>query len=140
VDAFFMLSGFLVGGMIFRAGAAMAQPQVLAGFLLGRWMRTLPLYYFILIVRQALRVTVYGAPLQPWPALGSYALFLQNLAWPMPGYFIESWSLAVEEWFYLLLPLIVGAGGAGRSAQPWRFLAGRDCAAGRPHAFAPAGV
>jgi peptidoglycan/LPS O-acetylase OafA/YrhL len=37
----------------------------------------------------------------------AYLLFLQNLAWPMLApWFLESWSLAVEEWFYLLFPVI----------------------------------
>ena len=33
--------------------------------------------------------------------------FLQNLSWPMvAAWYHESWSLAVEEWFYLLFPLL----------------------------------
>lgn len=106
VDLFFVLSGFLVGGIVLRTGEALARPCVLAGFLLGRWLRTLPLYYFILAVRLFLRAVIYGVPLPAWTVLGGYALFVQNFAWPMPAYFVESWSLAVEEWFYLLLPLL----------------------------------
>jgi peptidoglycan/LPS O-acetylase OafA/YrhL len=34
-------------------------------------------------------------------------LFCQNLAWKMPDFFRLSWSLAVEEWFYLTFPLIL---------------------------------
>ena len=34
-------------------------------------------------------------------------MFAQNFAWPQPLFFIESWSLAVEEIFYLVAPLLV---------------------------------
>jgi len=36
-----------------------------------------------------------------------YMFFLQNLAWEPPGFFELSWSLTIEEWFYLLLPSAV---------------------------------
>jgi peptidoglycan/LPS O-acetylase OafA/YrhL len=37
----------------------------------------------------------------------SFLFFTQNLVAPLIGFFWESWSLAVEEWFYLLWPLTV---------------------------------
>ncbi|RYY91434.1 MAG: acyltransferase [Chitinophagaceae bacterium] len=37
----------------------------------------------------------------------TYFLFLQNLATPVPEFFIVTWSLTVEEWSYLLLPLLL---------------------------------
>lgn len=46
-------------------------------------------------------------------ATAAYAVFMQNFHVPLDLFFWESWSLAVEEWFYLLFPLIVfGAIGA----------------------------
>jgi peptidoglycan/LPS O-acetylase OafA/YrhL len=39
----------------------------------------------------------------------AYFVFLQNLWVPLDLFFWESWSLAVEEWFYLLFPLLVMA-------------------------------
>jgi len=59
------------------------------------------------VVRLLIRGVVYGAPLEPWSMLGRYVIFTQNLAWPMPAFFVESWSLSVEEWFYVILPLLV---------------------------------
>jgi hypothetical protein len=38
-----------------------------------------------------------------------YFLFLQNWLWIQPRFFLESWSLAVEEWFYLLFPIAIFA-------------------------------
>lgn len=40
-------------------------------------------------------------------ATAAYAVFLQNFHVPLDLFFWESWLLAVEEWFYLLFPLIV---------------------------------
>lgn len=36
-----------------------------------------------------------------------YPIFAQNLAWEHPEFFPEAWSLSVEEWFYLLFPLVI---------------------------------
>jgi peptidoglycan/LPS O-acetylase OafA/YrhL len=104
VDLFFALSGFLIGGillkMVERRGAFQAGDLV--EFLRRRWYRTLPNYYLYLPIHFFLEPRSPGVPFVP-PALGSYLVFLQNFAWPMPStfYFI-TWSLCVEEWFYLL--------------------------------------
>ncbi|MDB6167218.1 MAG: acyltransferase 3 [Verrucomicrobia bacterium] len=124
VDLFFALSGFLVGGILLRAGPALLQPRLLGGFLVGRWMRTLPLFYFMLALRACLRAAADRAPADPWRVLGSYAVFTQNLAWPMPAFFVESWSLSVEEWFYVLLPLLIWAGLRGGLRGPRALWAG----------------
>jgi peptidoglycan/LPS O-acetylase OafA/YrhL len=34
-------------------------------------------------------------------------VFLQNFRNPHPPFFAEAWSLSVEEWFYLLVPLVI---------------------------------
>src|SRR5205823_5307152 len=44
-----------------------------------------------------------------WPVFGSYFVFAQGLAWPHPQFFNEAWSLAIEEVFYLLAPLVAVA-------------------------------
>jgi len=57
-------------------------------------------------------VTIYGFTLDKvWTAkCFAYLLFLQNFSWPMlAAWYHESWSLAVEEWFYLLFPLAFAA-------------------------------
>jgi peptidoglycan/LPS O-acetylase OafA/YrhL len=109
VDMFFALSGFLIGGIILRDFERGFSWRVALNFYVRRWMRTLPLYYVFFVANAF--VTAAGLRLDPAWAMGCYAylLFLQNLAWPMLApWYLESWSLAVEEWFYLLFPVIFG--------------------------------
>lgn len=104
VEIFYVLSGFLIGSVLirsYRAGKLESTSDIL-DFWKRRWARTVPLYAFFLLVY--LRFDYHGpASLEvTWP----FFLFLQNFAWPMPPFFEHSWSLAVEEWFYLLLPCV----------------------------------
>src|SRR5580698_7353460 len=46
----------------------------------------------------------------PFPLLPRYVFFLQNFAHGRTWFLSESWSLSVEEWFYLLFPLGLFAG------------------------------
>ncbi len=103
VELFFVLSGFLIGELLLRIAAAGGGLRGWAVFMLRRWMRTLPLYY----VAVALMLVLWR-PLGPrWSHLLLYGTLTQNLFWPMPAdnWFGVSWSLAVEEWFYLLFSL-----------------------------------
>jgi peptidoglycan/LPS O-acetylase OafA/YrhL len=105
VTIFFVLSGYLIGRIMLRQFGRDAGRAELLTFYQRRWLRTLPLYYVALVV--ALFVSPGGFGLAPeagWRTL-LYIPFLQNFAWPIPNWFTESWSLAVEEWFYLLFPL-----------------------------------
>ena len=95
VEVFFVLSGFLIAPGLF----AVAEGKSTAvRFWLRRAWRTLPNYYIFLLINVALSTwIVYGRP----PQL-SYAIFSQSLVTPSTTtFFAESWSLAVEEWFYL---------------------------------------
>ncbi|AQG98599.1 hypothetical protein A9R05_06940 [Burkholderia sp. KK1] len=110
VEIFFALSGFLIGGIILRDFERGFSWRVAFNFYVRRWMRTLPLYY-VFFVASAF-VTIYGLTLdKAWSALClAYLLFLQNLAWPMLAqWYHESWSLAIEEWFYLIFPVLFAA-------------------------------
>ena len=109
VTIFFALSGFLIGGIILRDFESGFSWQVARNFYARRWMRTLPLYFTFFLV--SMFVTFWGFTLDHnWSAKClAYLLFLQNLAWPMVDWFQESWSLAVEEWFYLLFPVLFAA-------------------------------
>lgn len=104
VTIFFALSGFLIGGIILRDFENGFSWTVARNFYARRWMRTIPLYLTFFVV--SMFVTFWGFTLDHnWSvACLAYLVFLQNLAWPMPDWFQESWSLAVEEWFYLLFP------------------------------------
>jgi peptidoglycan/LPS O-acetylase OafA/YrhL len=100
VELFFVLSGFLIGGIIIDT--VRRDPRWVATFWVRRWMRTLPNYFVFLAVNVVLFRFIYSR----WPAFGAYVVFAQSLLWAHPQFFNEAWSLAVEEVFYLLAPLV----------------------------------
>ena len=103
VELFFILSGFLIGRII-REWVGSGADHWLLSFWIRRWFRTLPCYLLFL----ALNLLWYFFQYATWPESWAYYLiFSQNLAWPHPAFFPESWSLAVEEYFYLLFPLAI---------------------------------
>ncbi|WP_163990477.1 acyltransferase family protein [Pyxidicoccus caerfyrddinensis] len=113
VDLFFVLSGYLVGRQVFSRHAEQGGVAELRTFWLKRWGRTLPLYYVVLAL-YALKPWTFGTPF-----LGGgwhYALFLQNFTGLSD--FVQSWSLCVEEHFYLVLPLLA-FGLRGRRWPAW---------------------
>jgi peptidoglycan/LPS O-acetylase OafA/YrhL len=107
VDLFFVLSGFLITGILLNAKGS---PHFLKNFYARRALRILPLYYAV----------VCGYFITAWIHYGFQSAFshqwwyfpyLQNVGmtfWPTsvtgPGHF---WSLGVEEHFYLLWPMLV---------------------------------
>ena len=101
VELFFVLSGFLIGAIL--ADQVAADDLAIGRFWARRWLRTLPNYYLFLLLNLLLERWITGA----WQPIGSYLIFAQNFAWPQPMFFNESWSLAVEEIFYLVAPLLV---------------------------------
>ncbi len=90
VELFFVLSGFLVGKI------ALTREGNLLHFYARRWLRTIPAYATMLVILAICK----GAPPNFW----HYLLFLQP---PVQDFFSVSWSLSIEEWFYLLLPLFL---------------------------------
>lgn len=97
---FFVLSGFLIGNILIRSFEKSLKFTDVFNFWVRRWFRTLPNYFLFLILLMLL--------------LGEYKLriikyifFTQNFYKPISDFFPESWSLAIEEWFYLLLPLSI---------------------------------
>lgn len=108
VELFFVLSGFLIGSILIRT---LEKDNVfnfrsVLYFWKRRWFRTLPNYYLILFVNYMLvsselingDIDQFG-----W----SFIFFTQNLYTSFYGFFWESWSLSVEEWFYIILPLFI---------------------------------
>ena len=107
VSIFFVLSGFLIGGILIRT---VAQTQTLnikqlCTFWLRRWFRTLPNYFLVLVMLCILSYFMVNQ-FSIW-SVKAYFLFLQNFCTPQASFFPESWSLAIEEWFYLLIPLFI---------------------------------
>ena len=110
VDMFFALSGFLIGGILLETGDRLWSRRVLAGFWLNRWLRTLPSYYLFVAINVALWLWVYRSDNMPWGSITRTTVFLQNITHGPGWFFMEAWSLAVEEWFYLLVPLALFLG------------------------------
>ena len=115
VELFFVLSGFLIGGILLRMARTGADFQDWLIFMVRRWMRTLPLYYFWIIF-----LALFFPPdSETTDHVIRYLTITQNLftSFPADGWFPVSWSLAVEEWFYLIFS-IVFLGAAALSRRP----------------------
>jgi len=122
VDLFFVLSGFLIGGILLDNRLS---ENYWSTFYLRRMCRIFPLYFAVLAVFLAL--SALNPACISWlldteiPSL-SYASFTQNFEMGYRSSFGANfmgptWSLAVEEQFYLILPLIVRY--AVPKALPW---------------------
>jgi peptidoglycan/LPS O-acetylase OafA/YrhL len=105
VDVFFVLSGFLIGYIYIKnLNKPDFSARTLLNFLLKRWIRTIPNYLWILTVITIL--SFWGnIPFEKEKISWQHFLFIQNLISPHPKFFPEAWSLAVEEWFYLIFPI-----------------------------------
>jgi len=116
VDLFFVLSGFLIGGILIDARDSSSYFRV---FYTRRFFRIVPIYGLFLLANFSFLVAIHAgkAPVFSWLLRDElpwapYALFLQNF-W-MAGRNTMgvaslglTWSLAIEEQFYLTLPLLV---------------------------------
>jgi len=110
VRLFFVLSGFLITGILLRARETAAERGisrriVWRAFYIRRALRILPLAYLALVV-----AWVAGSPTireHPW----MYALYTSNFHVAQHGFTDPSldhfWSLAIEEQFYLFWPLVI---------------------------------
>ncbi len=108
VEIFFVLSGFLIGTILFNlfTSTAFGWDEIKL-FLKRRWFRTLPNYYLILVVNIIIALVIGYETESLW----RYFFFLQNFADPMLPFFTESWSLSIEEFSYIVLPLALFLGG-----------------------------
>lgn len=105
VDLFFALSGFLIGTILIKmadeAGGKLSLKASLR-FLSRRWYRTVPLYYLVLLVVFMLERYVYHSiDSFNW----KYLFWMQYTYGAKTSFFGESWSLCVEEWFYVTFSL-----------------------------------
>lgn len=96
VDLFFVLSGWLLGRQLLRE-LSTHNTINLQRFWYRRWLRTLPAYYTVLFLTFLQQILLKSHP----DIRYSYLYFLQNYH-ELP-YFSISWSLCVEEHFYLLV-------------------------------------
>lgn len=115
VRVFFVLSGFLITGILLRTRlqvdeAGATRGHALRRFYIRRVLRIFPLYYFALAIAWLGRVSDVREGLWWHVAyLSNVRFFLENAATPgvWGGQVSHFWSLAVEEQFYLLWPWII---------------------------------
>lgn len=104
VELFFVLSGFLIGTILLKMFLADDfSVGSLFIFLKRRWFRTLPAYYLVLIVNIVIAV-FFAYDISGW---WKYFVFIQNFSTYDIVIFTESWSLSVEEWTYVITPLVL---------------------------------
>jgi len=103
VDLFFVLSGYLIGNQLLgervRTGGI-----ALTTFFGRRFLRTLPNYYATLALFLLFPAAIGGSNLLN---VGRFLTFTQNFGMAYGQTFTHSWSLCIEEQFYVLLPLVV---------------------------------
>ncbi|MQR00637.1 acyltransferase family protein [Glaciimonas soli] len=102
VDLFFVLSGYLIGNQILSP-IAQGRDFSLKTFYIKRLLRTLPNYYFILAMYFIFPLALGEKGAAPtW----QFLTFTQNFGLRPGQTFTHSWSLCIEEQFYLILPAI----------------------------------
>ncbi|MEH2526198.1 MULTISPECIES: acyltransferase family protein [unclassified Bradyrhizobium] len=109
VQLFFVLSGYLISDILLSEKEK-PFPSYLGRFYWRRTLRIFPLYFFYLIVMAVLSASTGrpGALEADWPYLLTYTTNIGRLRPSDIGEpFTHLWSLAVEEQFYLLWPLVV---------------------------------
>jgi peptidoglycan/LPS O-acetylase OafA/YrhL len=110
VRLFFVISGFLITGILLRArrqveAAETSQSIVLRSFYARRFLRIFPAYYFVLFGAAALALpTVRDSFIWHVSYMSNYYYARLGL-WEGPV--SHFWSLAVEEQFYLIWPCII---------------------------------
>jgi len=104
VDLFFVLSGFLISGLLFRDYRETGQIHFARFF----WRRGFKIWpaFFCYMTLIALLILLIPIP-EMWPGFRAAATFTASY-FRIDNYaFVHLWSLSVEEHFYLLLPLIL---------------------------------
>ncbi len=118
VDLFFVLSGYLITSIILEHQES---PRFLGRFYLRRGLRIWPIYYLSLLV--LLVLGPYLPRPTDWGRLAAYLTYTQNVerCWSATArefswYFNHTWTLAIEEQFYLFWPALVRLAGRRRVA------------------------
>jgi peptidoglycan/LPS O-acetylase OafA/YrhL len=107
VNLFFVLSGFLITGILLDSKS---MPGYFRRFYTRRALRILPAYYALLLVLSLLPFTGWFEHRQvSWQFVGLSFVYLSNVTplFAVPAQYGALWSLAVEEHFYLLWPALV---------------------------------
>ena len=104
VDLFFVLSGFLVSGLLFKQHKKEGRIGPV-NFLVRRAFKIYPAFWVFLAASAA-----YFAFMQVdsyWSKFWNEALFITNYTYNGDRFWRHTWSLAVEEHFYIMLPILL---------------------------------
>lgn len=106
VDFFFVLSGYLITTLLLREEVAKGRFG-LRGFYWRRALRILPVYYLVVTLAAFNEIVLKGEA-QSLEILPYYYLFLANFLYVEHINFLDpTWSLAMEEQYYLLWPTLL---------------------------------
>ena len=110
VKLFFILSGFLITGILLRSrDAATASghkwSSLVGRFYVRRFLRIFPLYYFVVAVAATINLEP-AREILPWLLTYTLNIYMANLGWFVAN-FAHFWTLAVEEQFYIFWPWII---------------------------------
>ncbi|MCC6684741.1 MAG: acyltransferase [Bacteroidia bacterium] len=110
VSCFFVLSGFLITYLLLLEKQRTGKIDVPA-FYMRRTLRIWPLYFALILFTFFVYAPQHGTTFpQLTPEKWKYFYFLTNMAYLVPGGGIHpagiSWSVAIEEQFYLIWPLL----------------------------------
>lgn len=105
VDLFFVLSGFLITGILWESRTG---PHYFRNFYARRTLRIFPLYFGVLGLIAVARLAAHSPdPMQGWTWTYLTNAGIAKYGFVPFNFLCHFWSLAVEEHFYLLWPLVV---------------------------------
>jgi peptidoglycan/LPS O-acetylase OafA/YrhL len=102
VDLFFVLSGFLISGLLFSEFRQKGSIRF-ARFALRRALKIYPAFYVLVLLTILIRILYH----RPEPILRPFLNDLFFLQSYYPGTYGHFWSLSVEEHFYIFLPVLM---------------------------------
>lgn len=104
VELFIVLSGFLIGGILYKQFLHENYTLKDAGlFVTRRLMRVLPSYCFVILIITIIYLLFGFSVSEVW----KYPLMIQNFSSPIPAFFPESWSLPVKEMGYIFVVILL---------------------------------
>jgi peptidoglycan/LPS O-acetylase OafA/YrhL len=104
VELFFVMSGFLIGSILFKQFIQQDYGyKTIFSFLNRRLIRILPNYYLIIFLNITIGLLIGYPVLDSW----KYFFFFQNFDSPLLPFFPESWSLPIKEYGYLIMIVLL---------------------------------
>lgn len=109
VEVFFVLSGFLITWLLIKESDKTGDVSLL-GFYKRRALRIFPAFYVFLFFGLAIILVRHSDGTVPWAHIASAFFYVSNyyhaLNRPDDSYVTATWSLSIEEQFYLLWPFL----------------------------------